>query len=302
MTYVPTRLKREIRINQIITVHYFEYMKDFIFKGESHDFWEFLYVDRGSVYVTAGDRELLLNTGDIVFHEPNEFHAIRSTKAKPPNLVAVSFICDSEAADFFRRRHFTLNEFERDLIARIITEAGAAFRTSINDPHVEQIQLSEKAPFGSPQLILNYIELLLIDIRRREDTDEITLPPAFAQLHNVSSDQQLDTVIQYLERNITERITVDDLCSHFNVSRSYLHNLFKREKGTGIIDFFNRMKIDKAKELIRSGNQTLTEIAHYLSFGSLQYFSKCFKKITGMSPHDYSVSVREIDTKLKGTL
>ena len=47
MTYVKTQLKREITIPAIVTIHYFEYMKDFAFKGESHDFWEFLYVDKG---------------------------------------------------------------------------------------------------------------------------------------------------------------------------------------------------------------------------------------------------------------
>ena len=51
MTYVKTQLKREITIPAIITIHYFEYMKDFAFKGESHDFWEFLYVDKGNILV-----------------------------------------------------------------------------------------------------------------------------------------------------------------------------------------------------------------------------------------------------------
>ena len=53
MTYIKTTLKREIAIDSIITIHYFEYMKDFVFHGESHDFWEFLYVDQGSVIVQA---------------------------------------------------------------------------------------------------------------------------------------------------------------------------------------------------------------------------------------------------------
>lgn len=47
MAYVKTYLKREIVIDSIVTIHYFEYTSDFIFHGESHDFWEFLYVDRG---------------------------------------------------------------------------------------------------------------------------------------------------------------------------------------------------------------------------------------------------------------
>ena len=55
MTYIRTHLKREIVIDSIITIHYFEYMKDFVFHGESHDFWEMLYVDKGSVQVRSGE-------------------------------------------------------------------------------------------------------------------------------------------------------------------------------------------------------------------------------------------------------
>ena len=77
MTYIKTTLKREIAIDSIITIHYFEYMKDFVFHGESHDFWEFLYVDQGSVIVQAGENHFRMEAGDIIFHEPNEFHAIQ---------------------------------------------------------------------------------------------------------------------------------------------------------------------------------------------------------------------------------
>lgn len=45
MTYVKTTLQHSIDIDAIITLHYFEYMKNFEFKGESHNFWEFLYVE-----------------------------------------------------------------------------------------------------------------------------------------------------------------------------------------------------------------------------------------------------------------
>ena len=46
MGYVSTRMKKEINIESIVTIHYFEYMKNFVFQGESHDFWELLYVDK----------------------------------------------------------------------------------------------------------------------------------------------------------------------------------------------------------------------------------------------------------------
>ena len=75
MTYIKTKLKRSIDIDAIITLHYFEYMKDYVFDGESHDFWEFVFVDSGNLFVTAGDKEVLLASNEMIFHKPNEFHA-----------------------------------------------------------------------------------------------------------------------------------------------------------------------------------------------------------------------------------
>ena len=49
MTYIKTKLKRSIDIDAIITLHYFEYMKDYVYDGESHDFGEFVFVDSGIV-------------------------------------------------------------------------------------------------------------------------------------------------------------------------------------------------------------------------------------------------------------
>lgn len=86
MGYVSTRMKKEINIESIVTIHYFEYMKNFVFQGESHDFWELLYVDKGEVSVRAENEWLTLHAGDIIFHRPNEFHAFESIGEKAPNL------------------------------------------------------------------------------------------------------------------------------------------------------------------------------------------------------------------------
>ena len=59
-SYESITLKENLHIRKIYSIHYFEYMKDYVFEGESHDFWELVCVDSGSIYVTAGDKELLL--------------------------------------------------------------------------------------------------------------------------------------------------------------------------------------------------------------------------------------------------
>ena len=60
-------LEDTVVIDQIVSIHYFEYAKDFVFQGEKHDFWEFLYVDKGQAEVMADTDGYKLEEGDIIF-------------------------------------------------------------------------------------------------------------------------------------------------------------------------------------------------------------------------------------------
>lgn len=303
MTYIRTKLKKEIEIDSIITLHYFEYMKDFVFKGEAHNFWEFLYVDHGTVSVCADDTWMTLNTGDIIFHRPNEFHAIKSIGKNSPNLVAISFISDSPAMEFFIQKHFTLTGEERSLISHIISEGRKTFSTPIHIPSVEQVILKEETPFASAQLIILYLELFLITAVRNhtDEAHEIKKTPFSMDSPGTRSVKQerLENILQYMEFHICEQLKISDICNTFSISRSSLQALFHDKLKCGVIDHFNAMKIQRAKDIIRDGNMNFTEIAYFLSYSSLPYFSKQFRAATGMSPSEYASSVKGMTEALR---
>lgn len=300
MTYVKTELKREIMIPAIITIHYFEYMKDFAFKGESHDFWEFLYVDKGNVLVRAGDRELQMETGDIVFHEPNEFHAFRAVGKSAINLIAVSFVSDSPGLDFFRKKVFTLNEKERLILSALISAAKEALSTPINIPWIEQVGLREDAPYGAQQMILLNLEMFLLTLRRErekkeDDSKKFEMTGETARLKS----SRLIQIIHYMQEHIQEQIDMNKICDEFYMSRSAVQHLFHKEFGCGPMEYFGRMKIRRAREMMREADCNITEIAARLSYGSVQYFSRQFKKEMGMSPMEYLSSVKGITQVFK---
>ena len=153
MEYNSLRLKRPLTVSEIVTVHYFEYASSYAFPGESHDFWEFLYVDKGSLFVTAGSTRRELSQGELIFHAPGEFHALEANGSVAPNLVVVSFCCQCPDMELFRGRTFRVGPTERSLLARIVRESTSAFSTPLNDPWTSGLERAERAPYGGEQLL-----------------------------------------------------------------------------------------------------------------------------------------------------
>ena len=69
-----------------------------------------------------------------------------------------------------------------------------------------------------------------------------------------------------------------------NISKSYLSSIFKKETGESFTDYVNRKKIEEAKVLIQRQGLKTYEAAHELGFSDESYFSKLFKKYTGINP------------------
>ena len=110
MGYEAIRLQRPLAVDDIVSVHYFEYSSNYYFEGERHDFWEFLYVDKGELDVRAGDVVQHLKKGQIIFHKPGEFHALSANGVVAPNLVVVGFVCHGEAMRFFENRVLSVGD------------------------------------------------------------------------------------------------------------------------------------------------------------------------------------------------
>ena len=78
-----------------------------------------------------------------------------------------------------------------------------------------------------------------------------------------------------------------------------LQQIFHAETGGGVMEYFGRRKIEAAKEMIRRDDGNFTEIANRLGYQSIYYFSRHFKKVTGMTPSEYASGVRALAAKTK---
>lgn len=296
MSFQPTLLSRPIEVDRVVTVHYFEYSSNYYFEGERHDFWEFLYVDKGEVDVVADGETRRLSRGELIFHKPGEFHALRATGAVAPNLVVVSFICVSHAMDFFDRRVTGTGEAERTLLGRIVSEGESAFSTPLGDPTTTALERRSNAPFGAEQLLGAALEELLVRLIRR---GEAWMSERASAIGSAAREDLFDRIHRYLEAHLAQPLTLAGVCTDNLVGRSRLQQLFRERTGGGVMEYFGKLKIDRSKNMIREGKGNFTEIAATLGYQSIYYFSRHFKKVAGMTPSEYASSVKALSGKTK---
>lgn len=293
MGYNGVDMKSSISIGKIYSIHYFEYMSDFTFGGEMHNFWEFICVDKGEVGITADKDFLILKKGEIAFHQPNEFHSVQATGGIAPNLVVVSFDCRNPAMDFFRKGIFKIDDLERNLLANIIIEARNCFACRLDDPYLQNMPQKESPVFGAEQMIINYLEQFLIHMIRRYSTAAAPVSNNPVKAAKIKSDDEIfSRITDYLENNITVPLTIEQICHDNLIGRSQLQKIFRERCRMGIIEYFSHMKIDTAKALIRTERMNFTQISEQLGYTSIHYFSRRFKKETGMTPSEYSSSIK----------
>jgi len=280
--YIKTRPKTVVDIAKIVTIHYYEVGKDFTFEGESHDFWEMVYIDKGSVAVTRDGEEIVLSQGEVIFHAPNEFHSIRAF-GSAPNFFVISFVSSSLAMKCFERFCSPLKKAYKSILTSIIKEAEESYHIPKNDPNLRKLKRKKDAPLGSEQLIKNYMEQLLLYLLRSQETEEnaAILPPLAEEKPLVSA------LKDYIKTRCEENIKIDEICRAFGYSKSFLSHLFREHTGNSLAAFATAQKMERAKELLRDDRYNVTQIAAKLSFENPQYFARVFKRECGMTPTEW---------------
>ncbi|WP_419888408.1 helix-turn-helix domain-containing protein [Neobacillus niacini] len=133
----------------------------------------------------------------------------------------------------------------------------------------------------------------LEDLKTIKDIDHVTGEAFFILTEKVNQVKEerfsktITTCKNYIYNNRYERITHDDVANQVSLSHSYLSILFKKEVGISVSDYIQQVKIDEAKNLIEYTETPLSEIGSLLNFSDQSYFTKVFKKHTGITPKQY---------------
>lgn len=273
-------------VSHLANIHYFEFTARFHTAGDSHNFCELLYVDKGKITVHSENYSGELLDNQLLIHRPNEIHSLSCSTEIAPNVIIIGFECFCEALAPFAETPFTLTAEHQKLLAEIMKEGMSVYMPPFDMPNLLEMQKRTDFPFGADQMIKLKLESFLITLVR--DSQK----PAVIHADKALSDSRLSEIEQYLNEHYTEKISLDNICFLFGTNKTSLCQSFKREYGTTVLDYCNHLKIREAKALLRENKLSVTEISEQLGFNSIHYFCRLFKSKTGQSPKEYAKTIR----------
>jgi two-component system response regulator YesN len=97
----------------------------------------------------------------------------------------------------------------------------------------------------------------------------------------------VNRAINYLNYHYDRKISLKDVARELHLSKHYLCSTFKKETGENMSLYINKLRIEKAKKLLLEPDNRVKEIYEEVGYSNQQYFSKVFKKITGMTIMEY---------------
>lgn len=101
------------------------------------------------------------------------------------------------------------------------------------------------------------------------------------------SDEIIKLAQAYIEDNLQEKISIEDLSSRFAVGRRNFDRRFIKATGNTPVEYFQRVKIEAAKKAFETSRKNINEVMYEVGYSDIKAFREVFRKITGMSPLEY---------------
>ena len=281
--YFSYQIKKEVTVQNLITVETLDISPDFSYPEEIHEFYELAYIDSGIIVCKADCGTTTLQQGDFLLIPPLRQHAYSAACDQSATIFIICFRSRSEYLSILDQK-IPLDKDTKRIISEIIREAKNAFVF----PFEKKLKLLPKPMIGAQQMVENGLEKLLIHLSRArisEDRDIVFVMNSIELEHSLSND-----IIKLLKSHIYDEITLEQVSQQTFYSKTFLNGIFKKNTGMPIMKYYTMLKIQEAKKLLRK-NMPVAIVAVQLNFESPTYFTKVFKKYAHMTPTAYKKSI-----------
>ncbi|MBC8080759.1 MAG: helix-turn-helix transcriptional regulator [Gorillibacterium sp.] len=218
----------------------------------------------GKAHYDIEGTQYTVSKGDLLYYQKNVTHSGYSDAEDPWSFYTVAFDLESPSG-----------------------EAGfpAHYCGIIHTPFYHKIielfsDLSQAWTGKKPGHLLRCRSLVMDILYQMVRTRTFSLP-------NSPHTPAIENVINLMQVNYNLSYSVQELATLAGLSPSHFRLIFKKVTGVSLLDYQNRIKLGKAKDLLLSGDCNVTEAASQTGFGNVYYFSRLFKQVMNVSPSYY---------------
>lgn len=236
-----------------------------------------------------------------------------------------SIIQYSDLNSFFRYEDYsTLDKYQKQLLesiksgneglVKVTTQNIARYVTTnkININYMKNFYYTTLSSINNIRISVSAIEVdkrheegrdiasLLKLIEKSESAEELNslledvavrIAEKVNNFNNKSIKLILRKAIDYIQEHYSEQVTLNEVAENIYVSTFYISRMFKKELGKSFVDYLNDVRIEKSKELLKDIKYKTYEVAEIVGISDPHYFSKLFKKYSGMTPSEYRESL-----------
>ena len=264
--FVPKLLS----ITKIHTFFKKDFVKGYLFKGESHDFYEVVCVISGSVGITAGKDVFTLSKGEVTYHPPGEFHAIWDEGESSPTVIIFSF--DASCFPAVNGKIFMLTDEQISYINEIYN--------TIKESLSPDNEILPGKEIGIATAIKK-TEVFLLSTMCQDD---------YYATDTRQGSLMFSKILSVMERELSSALNVSKMAKLCQTSVPTLEKTVYKYLGYGAMAHYNGLRLQKAQELLMSG-KSVKEVSISLGFSNQNYFSARFKKQYGYPPSSVGKSI-----------
>ena len=239
-----------------------------------HEPLELLYFVEGTAITSCNLQKYEAKQGCILLVNGNELH------------TGIISQCNSA---------FYCIQFDPFFFHNLIGNEYVIFENFFKDEVCTHVLEQLISAYMQPRSIKNIIEYKKIAYEFFQLLIERHTKNVLDEEHYKKEFKRLDTfhhIIDYIEKNYMKDLSVPELAEEFNVSASHLAHFFKQYSGKSVIEYVNEVRIQKAKLFLEKEEIAISAIALQVGFSDINYFSRKFKAVAGVTPTEYKKSLQ----------
>lgn len=243
------------------------------FKVLPHIRQEYLlhYIISGKGHYHASGKDYSLKTGDVFLIEPNRLVSYETDPWAPFHFTWIAF-SGKEAEEIIPAIGFSGDTLVRHLHSQY----------SIHEKIMECIDLLESKSNYNEYMLKAHLYYIFGCLSKSYRMDQ---PPHDSNRNHVS--EHINKAMSFIRLNYMTSITVNDVSDFVGLERSYFSKIFHKHTGKTVQEYLLEVRLQQAKLLLAQTTYSVKEISSFIGFSDECYFSRAFKRVTGVSPSTF---------------